>query len=174
VIAITAGFATHKENPIEGKHMKNKVLVAIDESGLCQLTTDSLSAQTRPDETEVLVLQIVEPLVFSTPPEMAPGYAPEAAIRQKESIDRAARTLAEATQTLRKAGFTVNSRVVESEVKEGILNAAGEWGADLIVVTSHFRKGVAKFLHRSVAQGIVQRAPCSVLVVKEAAREAAA
>lgn len=33
----------------------------------------------------------------------------------------------------------------------GQLNVATEWGATLIVMTSHERKGVAKFLHRSVA-----------------------
>ena len=60
------------------------------------------------------------------------------------------------------------------EIKEGILTVASEWGADLIVVTSHARKGVSKFLHRSVAQGIVHRAPCSVLVPKESAKKAAA
>ena len=68
----------------------------------------------------------------------------------------------------------MTSQVVESEIKEGILNTASEWGADLIVVTSHARKGVAKFLHRSVAEGIVHKAPCSVLVLKDLSRKAAA
>ena len=75
---------------------------------------------------------------------------------------------------MRKAGFKVDSRAVESEIIAGILNVASGWGANMIVVTSHPRKGVAKFLPRSVAQGIVHRAPCSVLVLKESAEKAAA
>jgi nucleotide-binding universal stress UspA family protein len=68
----------------------------------------------------------------------------------------------------------VGSRLVETEIKDGIINVASEWGANLIVVTSHARQAVAKFLHRSVAEGIVHRATCSVLVLKEPAKKVAA
>ena len=154
--------------------MKNKVLVAIDSTGLPPLVIDSLSAQMRPDETDVLLLEVVEPLVASVPPEMSPGYAPEMAVRRNEAKKQAQEGLDQAIVRLRKGGFEVSSRVVESEIKEGILTVASEWGANLIVVTSHARKGVAKLLHRSVAEGIVHRAPCSVLVLKELPRKAAA
>ncbi len=175
VIHITAGFRALEEDVLsEGKDMNNKVLVAIDGSGLSQLVIDSLLAQVGPGETEVLVLQVLEPLIISVPPQTAPGYAPEMAARNKERVGSAKKTLADAADILRKAGFKVETRVVESEIKEGILTVAAEWGANLIVVTSHGRKGVAKFLHRSVAQAIVHRAPCSVLVVKEPAAKAAA
>jgi nucleotide-binding universal stress UspA family protein len=153
--------------------MSNRVLVAIDSTGLSELVAQSLSAQMRPEQTEVLVLQVVEPLVYSTPPEMSPGYQPEMAARRKELQDCAKASLNSASEILRNAGFKVGSRMVESEIKEGILSVASEWGADLLVVTSHNRKGVARFLHRSVAQGIVHKAPCSVLVLKEAQKAAA-
>ncbi|HEY6972644.1 MAG TPA: universal stress protein [Candidatus Angelobacter sp.] len=154
--------------------MTNKVLVAIDSTGLSPLVVDSLCAQTRPGETEVLLLQVVEPFSYSVPPEMAAGYAPDMAARQQVDLDAANENLNRAAASLSKAGFKVESRVVESEIKQGILTVASEWGAHLIVVTSHARKGIAKFLHRSVAEGIVHRASCSVLVVKEAAAQAAA
>lgn len=154
--------------------MNNKVLVAIDKTGLPPLVVDSLSAQLHPEQTEVLVLEVLEPLVVSVPPEMSPGYTPEMAARKTELRKGAKKTLAHAVELLRKGGFKAESRIVESEIKEGILTVASEWGANLIVVTSHARKGAAKFLHRSVAQGIVHRAPCSVLVLKESVKKAAA
>lgn len=154
--------------------MTNKVLVAIDSTGLSELVVESLSAQMRPEQTEVLVLQVVEPLLYSAPPEMSPGYQPEMAARRKELQEQAKGTLNSAVKVLSNAGFKVGSRLVETEIKEGILNVASEWGANLIVVTSHARKGVAKFLHRSVAEGIVHRASCSVLVLKELIEKAAA
>jgi nucleotide-binding universal stress UspA family protein len=154
--------------------MTNKVLVAIDDTGLSDLVVESLSPQMRPDQTEVLVLQVVEPYLYTAPPQMAPGYQPETAARMKDRKERAKRSVDSAVDVLRKAGFQVTSQVVESEIKEGILNTASEWAADLIVVTSHVRKGVARFFHRSVAEGIVHRAPCSVLVVKELSSKAAA
>lgn len=154
--------------------MTNKVLVAIDDTGLSELVVESLSSKMQPDQTDVLVLQIVEPFLYTAPPQMAPGYQPEMAARMKGRKELAQRSVDSAVETLRKAGFHVVSQVVESEIKEGILNTASEWGADLIVVTSHARKGVAKFFHRSVAEGIVHKALCSVLVVKELSRKAAA
>ncbi|MGB9120030.1 MAG: universal stress protein [Candidatus Angelobacter sp.] len=154
--------------------MTNKVLVAIDDTGLSDVVVQSLSAQMQPDQTDVLVLQIVEPLTYSAPPEMAPGYQPEMAARRKERQERAKSSVDFAVDVLSKSGFKVTSDVIESEIKEGILDMAAKWGADLIVVTSHARKGVAKFLHRSVAEGIVHKAPCSVLVLKELPKKAAA
>lgn len=154
--------------------MANKVLVAIDSTGLSELVVNSLSAQMRPVETDVLVLEVVEPILYSAPPEMSPGYQPEMVARRKRLQDRAQDTLNLAVESFRNAGFKVESRLVESEIQEGIVNTASEWGADLIVVTSHARKGVAKFFHRSVAEGIVHRANCSVLVLKELDKKAAA
>lgn len=147
--------------------MSTKVLIAIDRSGLPTLVPDALAYQTRPQDTEVLVLQVVEPILYSVPPEMSPGYAPELAARRQADQENAKLALAHAVELLTKKGFKVSSRLVEGEIKEGILSVAAEWAANLIVVTSHARHGVEKFLHRSVAEGIVHRAPCSVLVLKE-------
>lgn len=154
--------------------MTNKVLVAIDDTGLSDLVVESLSTRMKPEQTDVLVLQVVEPFLYTAPPQMAPGYQPEMAARMKDRKELAQRSVDSAVETLRKAGFHVVSQVVENEIKQGILNTASEWGADLIVVTSHARKGVAKFFHRSVAEGIVHKALCSVLVVKELSQKAAA
>jgi nucleotide-binding universal stress UspA family protein len=154
--------------------MINKVLVAIDNTGLAHQVVDTLSAQMHPEQTEVLVLEVVEPLMYSVPPEMSPGYAPEQAARRKELQDIANVTLEQAVKVLEKAGFKARKRVAESEPKEGILTVAEEWKPDVIVVTSHARHGVAKFFHRSVAEGVVHGASCSVMVIKEKAAKQAA
>jgi nucleotide-binding universal stress UspA family protein len=154
--------------------MAYRVLVAIDSGGLSELVLTSLSKQVVPDQAEVLVLEVVEPLLYTAPPEMSPGYQPEMAARRKERRDQAKRIVDSVVEVFRKAGFKAEARVTESEIKDGALQAAADWGADLIVVTSHARKGVEKFFHRSVAQAIVHEAPCSVLVLKELARKVVA
>jgi nucleotide-binding universal stress UspA family protein len=154
--------------------MAYKVLVAIDGTGLSELVPKSLAKQVAPDQTEVLVLEVVEPLVSSVPPEMSPGYQPEMTVRRKELRDRAKGIVNPAVEVFRKAGFRADGRVIESDIKEGVIQTAAEWSADLIVVTSHARKGMAKFFHRSVAEAIVHEASCSVLVLKELAERVAA
>jgi nucleotide-binding universal stress UspA family protein len=174
VTVITAAFLAQVNHGYKEVGMAYKVLVAIDTMGMSELVLTSLSKQVVPDQTEVLVLEVVEPLLYSAPPEMSPGYQPEMRARRKERGDQAKRIVDSAVEVFRNAGFKADARVMESEIKDGVLQAATEWGADLIVVTSHARKRVAKFFHRSVAQAIVHEALCSVLVLKEPARKVVA
>jgi nucleotide-binding universal stress UspA family protein len=48
-----------------------------------------------------------------------------------------------------------------------ILRVAGQLNADLIVMGSHGRAGLVRLLLGSVAEQVLQRAPCPVVIVKE-------
>lgn len=154
--------------------MKTKILIPIDGTGLSELVPEAIALQMRPEDTEILILQVIEPVAYSAPAEMAAGTGHEVAKYRAGLQADAKDNLIAALETLRKAGFKAESRLAECEIQEGILEAAGEWGANLIIVASHARKGVARFLHASVAEGIIHRAPCNVLVLKEAVAKAAA
>ncbi len=61
---------------------------------------------------------------------------------------------------------------LEKVVREGpaptvILDAAEEFGADLIVMGTHGRTGIKRLLLGSVAELVLRRAHCPVLTVKE-------
>ena len=51
-----------------------------------------------------------------------------------------------------------------------IVRIAGEEKADSIVLGTHGRTGLSRLLMGSVAEGVVRRAPCPVLVYRESAR----
>ncbi len=53
--------------------------------------------------------------------------------------------------------------------RETILQVIGEVGADLVVMGSHGRRGVARALLGSIAESIVRLAPCPVLIVRSPA-----
>ncbi len=144
-----------------------KILLAIDGSKYSEAAALTVGSGFRTQDTEVLALQVVEPLVFSTPPQMAPGYAPEMAARLKDQLKQARESVARTTESLRKAGFKVDSRVAENEIRTGILDVAQEWHADLIVLGSHGEKGLKKFLLGSVAEFVARHAHCSVLIVRK-------
>jgi len=77
-------------------------------------------------------------------------------------------------QLLARAG-----RRSEAEVRLGIpaaeiVCAAREWPADVVVMGSRGRTGIERLLLGSVARGVLQSAPCSVLVVPSGAAEIAA
>lgn len=52
------------------------------------------------------------------------------------------------------------------DARDGILAAAKRCAADLIIIGSHGRGGLSRLVLGSVAEDIVRRAPCPVLVVR--------
>jgi nucleotide-binding universal stress UspA family protein len=143
-----------------------KILLAVDGSEFSQAATQALISGMRPEGAEILVLRVVEPRVLFTSPQMAPGYAPEQDEIIKEDFRHAQESVNQASQALRSAGFSVNTRVVEAEARNGILDTAAEWRADLVVLGSHGRKGLQRFLVGSVAEFVARHAHCSVEIVR--------
>lgn len=63
-------------------------------------------------------------------------------------------------------GVQPDARVRVGDAAHEVLEAASELGADLIVMSSHGRTGVSRFLFGSVAEKVVKHATCPVLVVR--------
>jgi nucleotide-binding universal stress UspA family protein len=66
----------------------------------------------------------------------------------------------------RSMGVTVDFLVWEGDPGEAIIDAAQAEGADMIVVGSHGRGAVGRFLIGSVSDHVVRHASCPVLVVR--------
>jgi nucleotide-binding universal stress UspA family protein len=72
-----------------------------------------------------------------------------------------------AADALKDAGVSTETAVREGDPRSAIVDEADEWGADLIVVGSHGRTGLKRWLLGSVAQAVVGHASCSVEVVRQ-------
>jgi len=141
-----------------------RVLVAVDDSGFAEDLLRAVVAGIRHENTEVLVLHVLQPVDTVPPPEMAQGYAPEL-----EDERQPARALVERIATeLSKAGFTAKTEVRIGDVTETVLERAAEWHANLITVGSHGQKSIHNFLLGSVAESVARRAGCSVAIVRTA------
>jgi nucleotide-binding universal stress UspA family protein len=139
-----------------------KILLAVDDSKSSDAALEAVIAQISPQGAEVLVLHVVEPITIAPPPEMSRSYAPELEIQIKEAHELVERE----AQKLRAAGFKARGEVQTGDIREKILDAAAELGADLIVLGSHGRKGVQRFLLGSVAENVARHAQCSVEIVR--------
>jgi nucleotide-binding universal stress UspA family protein len=107
---------------------------------------------------------VLQPIVLSAAPEMAPRYAPELDDQRKPARDLVERIAKE----LRSAGFKVDTAVKVGDVGESIIDSAAEWCADLIVVGSHGQKGIQRFLLGSVSEFVARHAKCSVEIIRTA------
>jgi len=142
-----------------------KVLMAVDDSGFAEDLLRAVAVGIQHENTEVLVLHVLQSVDTVPPPEMAQGYAPEL-----EDEKQPARALVERIAAeLRGAGFAAESEVRIGAVAETVLERAVEWNADLIAVGSHGQKNIQNFLLGSVAESIARRAGCSVVIVRTAA-----
>lgn len=141
-----------------------KILVGIDDSKSSADVLRAMVTQFRTENTEVRVLHVLQPIA-PAPPQMAAGYAPELEDQKKPAQELVERIAKE----LRSAGFKVDTAVEVGDVRESIIDTAAEWGADLIVVGSHGRGGIQRFLLGSVAEFVARHAMCSVEIVRAAA-----
>ncbi|MCL6231026.1 MULTISPECIES: universal stress protein [Acinetobacter] len=75
--------------------------------------------------------------------------------------------LKEAVQITTEVGVEAQSKIIKGQVSaEGVVEAANEVKADLIVMGSHGRKGFKKMLLGSFAQDVLSNTELPVLVVK--------
>jgi len=140
-----------------------RVLFAVDDSVFAEDLLRAVVAGVRHENTQVLVLHVLQPVNTVPPPEMAQGYAPEL-----EDEKQPARALVERIAAeLRSTGFAAQAGVRIGDVANTILDQGAEWHADLIVVGSHGQRSIHNFLLGSVAESVARRAGCSVVIVRK-------
>jgi nucleotide-binding universal stress UspA family protein len=135
-----------------------KIMLAIDESRFSEAAAEAVVAQYQPQGTEVKVLNVVD-LPLPIPTSDAAGFRELSLKHGQELVQRAERLL-------NKAGYKTQTVVEEGDPKSKIIEQAKKWKADLIVMGSHGRKGLDRFLMGSVAENVSRHASCSVEIVR--------
>ncbi len=151
-----------------------KVLLATDGSACSQRAARSIIERPWPSRTEIRVLSAVE-LALPATRALLPPFLDSAFIEsaQAEAMKRSQDAIAQARQILSSASelnVSESVSVLLEPPKEIILGEAAEWGADLIVLGSHGRQGVDRFLLGSVSEAVAMHAGCSVELIREPAR----
>jgi nucleotide-binding universal stress UspA family protein len=141
---------------------RGPVVFAYDGSELAKLAIDQAGGQLAPGR-DALVLTVWQPfdIGFVPPAELRLNAAEIADVR-----DAAQRTAADGASLAQAAGFS--ARGLEAEVAptwKGIVDAADEHDASLIVLGSHGRTGLAGVVLGSVAEAVAAHSRRSVLIV---------
>ena len=113
---------------------------------------------------ELLVVHVLTPVI----PMVGDGYVSPKVYEEIEATSRAqAQTeLDRLAAKAKKAGVRVTSLLMEGVPHEQITRAARSKRADLVVIGTHGRTGLAKFFLGSVAGRVVSIASCPVLTVR--------
>jgi nucleotide-binding universal stress UspA family protein len=142
-----------------------KILLAIDDSQYSADAVETVAAQPWPPGTAVRVLSAVENIVVPAAELWYDARGDFESARQ-ELTKRAEQLTARVAERLTAKGLAVDTAVRQGDPRSAIVDEAKEWSADLIVVGSHGRTGIERWLLGSVAQSVVSHAPCSVEVVR--------
>ena len=139
-----------------------KVLMGIDVSKFSGSVTHAFVTQLRPENTEVLILHVLQPIEAAPPPEMSGRYAPEL----DEDRKLALALIQKIAGQLRAAGFKAETTIKVGDPTALIIETASEWGADLIVLGSHGQRDIRNFLLGSVSVAVARDAKCSVEIAR--------
>ena len=146
-----------------------KILVATDGSEYSLAAACSVAARPWPVGTVFKILSVEELVSIPVPLEDALLAASLLEERLTAVRARAVAAIEGARKILVQGGLTVlgqNSNL-SGDPRAIILDTAKTWQADLIVLGSHGRHGLDRFLMGSVAESVAVHAHCSVVVVRK-------
>jgi nucleotide-binding universal stress UspA family protein len=142
------------------------IVIGVDDSQCSRAAVEYVARAAWPKGTRIVVVSAVPPVYLGPGEATAPGSFQKLI---EEQIKTHHETASKNERVLREAGLSVEARVPSSDPRVALVETARAEHADLLVVGSHGRSGLAKLLLGSVASHVVTHAPCSVLVVKPAA-----
>ena len=149
--------------PIETR--PRRILLPVDGSEYSLEAARKLGRLIDAERAEISLLHVQKPEAFAV------GKAwtdPDARHRRETRRRQEAELVFDITnEPLAQQGLTVRQQLtVEGDPADEILKFADEIGADLIVMGSHGRTGVLRVLMGSVSRKVLDRAKCSVLIVR--------
>jgi nucleotide-binding universal stress UspA family protein len=146
-----------------------RILLPIDDSECSERALQTVIRQFQSADTEVRVLHVDEwpkgmplSLAFAE----GPGTSEQILGTHQEMRQRSRELMAHAVEQLQAARFRATSELMDGDARRVILDVAAEWRPDVIVIGSHGRCGLQRFVLGSVAESVMRHASCSVEVVR--------
>jgi universal stress protein A len=137
-----------------------RILIALDGSAAAAHAGEVGGELARSLTAEIALVHAIDPAL---------GFAPESGVAAADLI-----SLAEQEGRALLAAFPPRARLAVPPYQfmdvgkpaEVILRVAAEWKADMIVIASHGRGGMRRLVLGSVAEAVMRRSDCPVLVVR--------
>lgn len=156
-----------------------KILIAYDGSECAEAALDDLQRAGLPDEAEALVVSVTEVWLPPPPPSVyevvkdasvahTPAELQREYVKDSPPVVNARRLAERACERLRKTfpAWKVTTEGFYGSPAREVLRVADEWGPHLVVVGSHGRSALGRFVLGSVSQKVLNEAHSSVRVAR--------
>ncbi|RLF28725.1 MAG: hypothetical protein DRN08_04855 [Thermoplasmata archaeon] len=136
-------------------HGIKRVVIPVDRSDASKVATEQGAYLARLLGVDVVIINVSDSHRF-----VASVAIEERLMRENEAALEEFRRIAEAVGV----GVNVTTRLVVGVPADEIVKFVRD--DDLIVMASHGKKGIDRFLLGSVSEEVLRRAPCSVMIIK--------
>jgi len=141
--------------------MYKKILVPLDGSELAECVLPHVKdIAAGCGGGQVVLLRVVEPLPAETPP------AVDFEAVQRSGQKAAEEYLAKIKAQLSKEGLNVEGKVITGRAADAIADFAQREKVDLVVIATHGRTGISRWVFGSVADRLIRSSPAPVLVIR--------
>ena len=144
--------------------MYRKILSAVDGSEVSERALDEALKLATYNHAAVCLAHAVD----TTVPAVGDAYVNLDEYRES-FLELGRDVIKHAADRARTAGIEPETALLEvdtNQLSAAIIGEAIRWGADLIVLGTHGRSGLSRFLVGSVAEGVVRHTPVPVLLVR--------
>lgn len=136
------------------------ILVPLDGSELAEKALEPALSLAQLMEARVTLIRVIPPFIRDVDEQYAP-------IAMDILLEKAGGYLLEVRNRLLASYAPVSIKIASGQVAETIIAYAEEQGVDLIVLSSHGRSGVSRWIFGSVAERVLRGAPCAVHVIHQ-------
>jgi nucleotide-binding universal stress UspA family protein len=154
--------------------MYQRIIVPIDGSETSNQALTTALGLAKESGGRVRLVHVVEEMAYLTGYDQFGGYGGDLLKIMRET---GGNILAKGVAAAQAAGVEADQVLFDNlgeRLPEVVAEEAKRWGADLIVVGTHGRRGVGRMLMGSGAEHIVRMAPVPVLVIRSTRPEPAA
>lgn len=144
-----------------------KILLATDGFEFSKAAASSVAGRPWPDNSEARVVSCADPFGYSAEEEF--GSIEEFDDRRETFMTPEEKAVHEAMEIVSSGGLKTTGEVLGGYPKAAIVDEAKKWGADLVVVGSHGRRGIERIILGSVSEAVALHAHCSVEVIRSQA-----
>jgi nucleotide-binding universal stress UspA family protein len=143
-------------------------LVPLDGSALSELALPPAETLAHHFGSEIILTRVCQPVTM--PVELYPalvGVAYNYRLEVQGQIEKDAREyLIDWQKKVQRAGVKCRYLALEGFVSEAILRAVETEAVDLIVMSTHGRSGLSRWVFGSVATRVLETAPCPIFLVR--------
>ncbi|HUV05694.1 MAG TPA: universal stress protein [Armatimonadota bacterium] len=147
--------------------MYKNIVLALDGSPLAEAAIPHARALAKAFGARVTLLSVVEPVgIYSQPGVVGPVVS--VAMNMEEEMENVRQYLETIADQFKAEGIDVKKVVREGNAASRICDYAHESGADLIVMSTHGRSGIQRWVYGSVADKVLRGAKVPILLVRAA------